>query len=310
MSKQSPAEYPRYFADAELRVVDGPNGKPRIVGYAAVFNTRSADLGGFYEEIAPGAFTEALAATNEVLALVEHNPGQILGRRSAGTLTLTQDDHGLRFEIDPPETTVGNDAVVNVRRKDISGGSFRFPRGAKDSWRRDGGDSVRTIQKCGLSEVTLTAIPAYDATSASIRSSPQHDDELRSYYQKNIDALKPKPTKETPVTTPNRNLAEKRLQLLTGEKRCCGDTIVVIEEDPSDRVRYVLYSCRSAFDSATIAMGKMEDAVETPDADYLRTCADAAAEANKTIARLTEFAAACRAAATAPPATADAVAAA
>jgi HK97 family phage prohead protease len=96
-------------------VIDGADGKRKIVGYAAVFNARSANLGGFREEIAPGAFTDALAANEEVLALVEHSPEKILGRRSMGTLTLAQDDKGLRVEIDPPNTTVGNDAVENVR---------------------------------------------------------------------------------------------------------------------------------------------------------------------------------------------------
>lgn len=243
-------EQPRYFADSELRVVDGPNGRPRIVGYAAVYNIRSADLGGFREEIATGAFTDALAASNEVLAMVEHSPAMILGRRSAGTVTLAEDARGLRVEIDPPNTTIGNDAIENVRRGDIKGMSFRFPRGAKDSWRMDAGESVRTLLKCGLTEVTLTSVPAYPDTSVGLRSlNDKEEAELRSYYETQIAALKPKPI---PVGTPNRNNAEKRLRLM-GEKRATMTT-----DDPS-----LMYTCRYAIDYMRAAFDRMQCVIDT-----------------------------------------------
>src|SRR5712691_11070343 len=140
-------EAPRFCASDELRVVDGPNGRPRIVGYAAVFNSLSHDLGGFRERILPGAFTDALAANEEVLALVNHDPKLIVGRRSVGTLSVKQDQKGLWAEIDPPNNTLGNDTIENVRRKDFNGMSFRFPRGAKDSWSESGGETVRTLHK-------------------------------------------------------------------------------------------------------------------------------------------------------------------
>jgi HK97 family phage prohead protease len=289
------SELPRFFANAELRVIDGANGRPRIVGYAAVFNARSGNLGGFREEIAPGAFTDALAANEEVLALVEHSPEKILGRRSMGTLTLAQDDKGLRVEIDPPNTTVGNDAVENVRRGDIKGMSFRFPRGAKDSWRSDGGDSVRTLHKVGLLEVTLTSVPAYDATSVSLRAlNDKEEGEMRAYYESEIAKLKP-PT--APPTTPKRNMAERRLKLLAGEQRCgCDSPVMVVSEpDPADSVRYALYAARQSVDAASDAMDALSDLGDDVDANLIRTCTDAANQADLAVKRLKELATACRA---------------
>lgn len=237
MSKhiEPPQEYPRFFTGAELRVVDGPNGKPRIAGYAAVFNTRSADLGGFREEIAPGAFADTLRGGGEVLALVEHDPKLCLGRRSAGTLSLREDDRGLFVEIDPPDTTVGRDAIENIRRKDIQGMSFRFPRGAKDTWRVENGETVRTLQKCGLLEVTLTTIPAYPDTTVGLRSLLGiNDDELRSYYTAQIQSVAPKPE---PLKTPKLNLAQRRLAIEGGTRA----TIQVNDDS-------LIYTCRAAIE--------------------------------------------------------------
>jgi HK97 family phage prohead protease len=282
-----PVEYPRYFSECELRVVDGANGRPRIVGYAAVFNARSADLGGFREEIAPGAFTDALAAGDDVLALVEHDPGMVLGRRSMGTLTLAQDAKGLRVEIDPPNTSIGNDAIENVRRGDIKGMSFRFPRGAKDSWRMDGGESVRTLHKVGLREVTLTTIPAYDDTSASLRAlNDKEESELRAYYDAQIAALKPKPE---PEKTPMRNLAEQRMRLLSKGMMTAGESRATIEIDDGSLIwtcRSAIDSLRSAFDSlqcvidcATAVTGAMTPADQTAADDCISSVNDLLAKA-------------------------------
>src|SRR5690349_20178291 len=115
----------RQVDSCDLRAV--PEKPGTLVGYAAVFNSQSADLGGFKEVIAPGAFTRSLSdAVTDPRALVSHDPQRILGRVSAGTLRLAQDDHGLRFEIDVPDTTYGRDLLESVKRGDIRGASFGF----------------------------------------------------------------------------------------------------------------------------------------------------------------------------------------
>lgn len=184
------------FCDIELRIGEGE--KPRIVGYAAVFNSLSGDLGGFREQISPGAFSDVLASGGEILALVNHDPKLVVGRRSAGTLVLREDAKGLFVEIDPPNTTVGRDLVENIRRQDVKGMSFMF-KNPISTWERRGNERIRTISKIGMMpEVTFTAIPAYEATSADVRSHlDQFDREDKA--------------------TPRRDAARRRLRLLAAK---------------------------------------------------------------------------------------------
>lgn len=154
--------------DAEVRAVgDGMT----FTGYAARFNSRSEYLG-FYETIAPGAFTRTLKARNEVKAFLNHNSDIVLGSTRAGTLRLTQDDKGLLAEIDLPNSEWGRSVAEATRRGDISGMSFGFnvPKGG-DEWSADG--QQRTLNEIALAEVSpVSGFPAYKSTSASVRSIP------------------------------------------------------------------------------------------------------------------------------------------
>lgn len=155
----------------ELRT-GGDNKSPRLVGHAAVFDSPSQDLGGFTEIIRPGAFKRSLASTSyDQLALVQHMPELVLGRRSAGTLRLQEDQRGLAFEIDMPATTAARDLLVSVQRGDIRGASFAFstPKGG-DKWDVRNGAVVRELLDVNLSEITITAQPAYLDTSVAMRS--------------------------------------------------------------------------------------------------------------------------------------------
>jgi len=190
----------RYLDNSEFRIVADDKGKPKIVGYAAVFNSLSEDLGGFREQIAPGAFATALGAGADVIACMHHDPRLPLGRSSEGTLKILEDNRGLYVEIDPPDTSVGRDAITNVQRRDIKGMSFKFSK-AKDAWARNGTELVRTLLNIGrLHDVTLTTTPAYEATSASIRSADA--EEAAAYIKARIAELE---------ATPNRDAVGKRL---------------------------------------------------------------------------------------------------
>jgi hypothetical protein len=141
----------------------------KLVGYAAVFDAPSADLGGFVEIVRPGAFRRALANASHVRALYDHDSGHVLGRVGAGTLRLAEDARGLRFEIDLPPTTVARDLSVLVERGDVSGASFAFrvPKGG-DRWT----GTQRELLDVDLEEITVTARPAYVDTSVARRSMP------------------------------------------------------------------------------------------------------------------------------------------
>ena len=140
-----------------------------ISGYAARYNEETVIAGAFRERLAPGCFTRSLTDSPDVLALLAHDFGRVLGRVSAGTLQLRDDRIGLYFWLTPdPTTPSGQEALGTVGRQDVKGCSFLMTVIAEE-WRDDGHDlPLRTITEAALWEVTLTASPAYETTSASI----------------------------------------------------------------------------------------------------------------------------------------------
>jgi HK97 family phage prohead protease len=137
-------------------------------GYAALFNSE-ADIGGYFREvIAPGAFTETLK-NDDIRALIDHDTGRVIGRSSAGTLRLKEDDKGLSVEIDLPDTTDGRDLAVQLERGDISGMSFGFIV-RHDEWDETSDPPTRTIHAVDLREVSAVAFPAYGDTEIALRS--------------------------------------------------------------------------------------------------------------------------------------------
>jgi len=157
-------------AAIELRA-EGDGKRPRLVGHAAVFNVLSQDLGGFVEIVRPGAFTRTLKSDRDPLALVQHMPQLVLGRRSANTLRLSEDIKGLAFEIDVPDTTAARDLLVSVERGDVKGASFAFstPAGG-DRWEMRGDHAIRELIDVDLYEITIPAQPAYLDTAVARRS--------------------------------------------------------------------------------------------------------------------------------------------
>jgi uncharacterized protein len=138
-----------------------------VTGYAAVYNHESEDLGGFRERIAPGAFAGVLDSA-DVRCLLNHDPNIVLGRVKSGTLRLSDDERGLRFECDLPESR--SDLKEAVSRGDIDGASFRFLVG-EEEW--DG--ELRTVKSVKqLDDVTIATYPAYPSTSVELRARSDH----------------------------------------------------------------------------------------------------------------------------------------
>lgn len=160
----------RTWTVAGLELRSTPNATT-IAGYAALYNNLSDDLGGFRERILPGAFAEALSPAADVRALWQHDPSHVLGRTINGTLRLASDEHGLRFEVDPPGTSWAQDALVSLRRGDVTQMSFGFyvPEGG-DTTQREGEMLVRTLLRVQLVEVSPVTFPAYPATNVDVRS--------------------------------------------------------------------------------------------------------------------------------------------
>lgn len=183
------------FDLAEIRVIDGANG-PAIRGYAAKFNADSEDLGGFKEFIAPGCFTASIAEC-DVRCLVDHNPTLILGRNKAGTLTLSEDEIGLVFECNLPDTQAGRDIAVSIKRGDVSGCSFGFIAVA-EAWHNVDGEIRRELIRAHLFDVGPVTFPAYPDTDVAMRS---------------LDAYRCKCRHETPPATPLRDAANLWLRI-------------------------------------------------------------------------------------------------
>jgi len=140
-----------------------------FTGYAAVFNSPSEPLP-FTEVIKEGAFKRSLKSRNEIKLFMNHNTDVVLGSTRAGTLKLTEDSRGLLAQAELPDTSAGRDLSVLMKRGDVSSMSFGFsvpPKG--DSWSGDG--ATRELHQVRLHEVSIvTGFPAYEATTASVRS--------------------------------------------------------------------------------------------------------------------------------------------
>ncbi len=156
----------RVMPESELRV-DGKKEK-RIVGYAAVFDALSEVMFGFREKIRRGAFTESIQR-DDVRALFNHDPNYVLGRNKAGTLTLSEDDRGLSFEITPPDTQWAKDLMVSIKRGDVNQNSFGFSIADKgEEWDQE--EKVRTLTKVKLYDISPVTYPAYPQTEAYVRA--------------------------------------------------------------------------------------------------------------------------------------------
>jgi HK97 family phage prohead protease len=161
-------------ADVEFRSFSSEiraDGDSNVVsGYAAVFDSPSQPLP-FTERIAPGAFTRSLRERRrDIRAYLNHDSTLVLGSRRSGTLDLWQDDTGLGFRLELPDTSYANDLRNLMAAGIVDRMSFGFTvprRGEK--WSDDGQE--RTLTAINLHEVSIvTGFPAYEATSAALRS--------------------------------------------------------------------------------------------------------------------------------------------
>lgn len=158
----------RFAGQIELRAATREDSVGVLAGYASVFNRDSVDLGGFIERVAPGAFAQAIRE-GDVCALWSHENESVLGRMSAGTLRLREDEIGLAFEIDLPDTSCGRDAAVTIKRGDVRAMSFGFC-AEEESWTFDAEPAIRTLQRVSLYEISPVAFPAYVDSTVALRS--------------------------------------------------------------------------------------------------------------------------------------------
>jgi HK97 family phage prohead protease len=151
----------------------------KLLGYAAVFNSKSVDLGDFVEVIAPGAFQRTLRDGHAIYGVHHHNFADILSSTRSGSLRLSEDNQGLHFEMDLPETSLGRDIHALVARGDLAHMSFSFRVNgtAGEQWRElSNGLYERTVLDADLYEISTVANPAYKATGVHARTANNASD--------------------------------------------------------------------------------------------------------------------------------------
>lgn len=181
-SKENLVEQRSY--ESETRAVEGRT----VEGYASVFNSMSEDLGGFREIILPGAFKNAL--NDDIRALYNHDSNYLLARTASGTLEVKEDDKGLYYRFEMPNTSYGNDLLELYKRGDLTQSSFGFTVD-KDSWRLEEGQHVRYIESVSsLFDVSAVVYPAYASASSGLRSAePNGEGEAKEAREKNEEKV-------------------------------------------------------------------------------------------------------------------------
>lgn len=155
------------MASSEVRMDEGTG---KIAGYAAVFDKPTELWSGYYEVVRPGAFAKTIRES-DVRALFNHDPNMVLGRNTAGTLRLWEDQKGLGYEIDPPDSEMARGLMASLKRGDITQSSFGFwvvkERRTEDL---EAGRVTRELLECELQDVSPVTFPAYEETQAMVRS--------------------------------------------------------------------------------------------------------------------------------------------
>ena len=167
MKDKIPEQEVRHIpVNVEIREEEGKN---YLDGYVVEFEKQSHLIWFFREKVRKGAFEETLR-NDTIKGLFNHNTDLVLGSTKSGTLKLQEDDRGLKFELELPNTTAGKDAAESIKRGDIDGVSFGF-QSITDEWdETDPQEPIRTLVKVKLFEISPTAFPAYPDSQVSARS--------------------------------------------------------------------------------------------------------------------------------------------
>ena len=147
--------------------VDETTEQKTISGYALKFGKESKDLGGFIEVITPEALKEV--DLSDVYLLQNHDYSKPLASTKAGTLKLTIDEVGLRFEATLNDTSYAKDVFENVQKGLVDSMSFGFTMGLDSFDKKESGEVVRSIEAIkNLNEISVVTVPAYNDTNVQV----------------------------------------------------------------------------------------------------------------------------------------------
>ncbi|MGM7635641.1 HK97 family phage prohead protease [Bacillus sp. Hm123] len=178
----------RELVTQTIEIREDDNGTRTLTGYAVKWEKKSVVMGyyrKFREQFRQGAFTESLQKDDQRF-LWSHDTSKVLGRTKNNTLRLVEDSIGLRFELDLPKTTLGNDTYESIKRGDVDGVSFGFNMIAQDIEEPDDDLMLRTVTKAKLLEVSAVAFPAYPDSEVSARGYDPYKDYAEEQERNNL----------------------------------------------------------------------------------------------------------------------------
>ena len=143
-----------------------------LSGYAVVYNTSSNLIHErgkiFNETIARGAFDASL--NGDIKLYFNHDKKMPLARTSNKSLRIFNDEKGIRFEADLPNTTLGNDVKELLNRGTLTGEmSFGFFE-QEEKWTNN---RSKTVTRGALKELSIVVDAAYQSTHSQLRSQNQ-----------------------------------------------------------------------------------------------------------------------------------------
>ncbi|WP_371069134.1 HK97 family phage prohead protease [Sediminibacillus sp. JSM 1682029] len=185
----------REIVTEKIEIREDEDGKRTLSGYAVKWEKKSHVLGMFFkfrEQFKKGAFADSLKNDDQRF-LWSHDVSKVLGRTKNETLRLNEDDIGLRFELDLPNTSLGNDTYESIQRGDVDGVSFGFRKEDDEIEEPEDDLPLRTVKKAKLLEVSAVAFPAYPDSEVSARGfdrMKQYDEELKEYRDEKAAKIK------------------------------------------------------------------------------------------------------------------------
>jgi len=180
----------RRFTSVPVEIRVSKDQRHTIGGYAAKFNRMSQNLGGFKEQIAPGAFNRSASqGWPDVQARYNHDDNMLLGSTGGNSLRLRTDNEGLLYDVDLLDDETSQRIYKLVERGDVRQSSFAFIADADEWTTDDTGFPMRTLEQVRLLDVAPVNAPAYLDTSVGLRSLAEKfhadADEVRKMAEKN-----------------------------------------------------------------------------------------------------------------------------
>jgi HK97 family phage prohead protease len=156
------------YRDIEVRTLEGE--EYIVEGYPITYDTY-AEMGQFVETIQRGAASENIE-NDDVYVVFNHNMNEPLARKKNGTLTLTEDENGVKMKADFSKTKRAREVYEEIKSGLIDKMSFAFTvRDDGVEWEKREGVLTRVIKKFEkLYEVSPVLFPAYEATELYARS--------------------------------------------------------------------------------------------------------------------------------------------